>query len=200
MCSYAHCVQVMHFWLKWNQTMGEFQTLGVSEAAVSKFLNCMCTPQLYFCVALGDVAKAKCTHWLENGGAEWSTNKRAYQTGEVWKKVIRREPQRWFLCVVRVQVRWSGLSAGSEKDKGKQCGCPGGFRCLYWGAAVSAGELVFTSVLACRYSGHLVCSWSVGVWDCQSLALVLKLHQQSWWLLSLSKVLILCWFIEPWRK
>lgn len=71
MCSCAHCVQVtMCFCLKWDQTMGEFQTLGVSETTINKFLNCVRTPQLCFCVTFGGVAKAKHTHWLENGRAE----------------------------------------------------------------------------------------------------------------------------------
>lgn len=60
----------------------------VSETTVFKFLNCMYTPQLYYCVASGDVG-----HRLEDDVAGESTNKRTYRAGEVWKKVIRREPQ-----------------------------------------------------------------------------------------------------------
>lgn len=49
------------------------------------------------------MARAKYTHRLVDDEAEESTNKRAYQPSEVWKKVIRREPQRCF-CVPSVGV------------------------------------------------------------------------------------------------
>lgn len=49
------------------------------------------------------MARAKYTHRLEDDEAEESTNKRAYRTSEVWKKVIRKEPQSCF-CVQCVGV------------------------------------------------------------------------------------------------
>lgn len=55
-------------------------------------------------VAWRDVGKAKCPHSFEVDRTGESTNKRAYQTVEVWKKVIRREPT--VVCLEYVVCCW----------------------------------------------------------------------------------------------
>lgn len=114
-----HCVEVYMKWsLQQKQTVVEIQDFGASEATVIKLLNCMNPKQLCYSVALGDVDKAKCTYCFKDNRAGESTNKRAYQTGEVRRKLIRRELQRCILFA----LPWRGWRCrrikGLKKNKG----------------------------------------------------------------------------------